>query len=36
MHALQLRFSGGLVGGEGRDVVARFTFHGTYDDQGGV
>jgi hypothetical protein len=36
MHDLQLRFAGGLVEGEGRDVVGRFTFHGTYDDQGGV
>jgi hypothetical protein len=36
MQAFQLRFAGGLVEGEGRDIVGRFTFHGTYDDQGGV
>jgi hypothetical protein len=36
MRGLVLRFAGGAVEGEGRDVVGRFTFHGSYDDQGHV
>ena len=36
MRGLVLRFAGGAVEGEGRDVVGRFTFRGRYDDQGHV
>jgi hypothetical protein len=36
MRGLVLRFAGGAVQGEGRDVVGRFTFRGRYDDQGHV
>ena len=36
MDDLVLFFSGGTVRGEGRDVIGRFTFAGTYDSQGHV
>jgi hypothetical protein len=36
MHGLVLRFAGGAVEGEGRDVIGRFTFRGRYDDRGTV
>ena len=36
MNDLVLRFAGGVVEGEGRDFVGRFTFHGSYDDRGNV
>jgi hypothetical protein len=36
MRGLVLRFAGGAVEGEGRDMVGRFTFRGSYDDQGHV
>ena len=36
MSGLVLRFAGGAVEGEGRDVIGRFTFRGHYDDQGRV
>jgi hypothetical protein len=36
MRGLMLRFTGGAVEGEGRDIVGRFTFRGRYDDQGHV
>jgi hypothetical protein len=36
MTDLELRFTGGLIEGEGRDVIGPFTFHGTYDERGNV
>jgi hypothetical protein len=36
MNDLVLRFADGVVEGEGRDIVGRFTFHGAYDDRGNV
>ncbi len=36
MEAFTLRFAGGEVRGGGRDVIAPFTFHGTYDEQTGT
>jgi hypothetical protein len=36
MRGLVLRFAGGAVEGEGRDIVGRFTFRGRYNDQGHV
>jgi len=36
MTDFNLRFADGRVEGEGRDVVGRFTVHGTSDDQGAV
>ena len=36
MNDFTLRFADGVVEGEGRDVIGRFTFHGTCDDQGNV
>jgi hypothetical protein len=36
MHNLKLEFSSGLIEGEGRDIIGRFTFHGTYDNVGAV
>jgi hypothetical protein len=36
MRDLVLRFDGGLVEGEGVDVIGRFTFLGEYDSQGSV
>ena len=36
MRGLALRFAGGEVEGEGRDVIGRFTFRGRYDGQGHV
>jgi len=36
MNDLVLRFAGGVVEGEGRDFVGRFTFDGSYDDRGNV
>jgi hypothetical protein len=36
MEPLVLRFAGGVVEGEGRDVIGAFTFRGTYDDGGRV
>ena len=36
MNDFLLRFADGVVEGEGRDIVGRFTFRGTYDDQGNV
>jgi hypothetical protein len=36
MRDLVLRFAGGVVEGEGRDVIGAFTFSGAYDEQGRV
>jgi hypothetical protein len=36
MHDLMLSFSNGTISGQGRDVIGRFTFSGTYDTQGNV
>jgi hypothetical protein len=36
MHGLTLRFADGVVEGEGRDIIGRFTFRGNYDDRGAV
>jgi hypothetical protein len=36
MHDLVLRFAGGVIDGEGVDVVGRFTFEGVYDPDGSV
>lgn len=36
MRGLVLRFAGGAVEGEGRDVIGPFTFCGRYDGQGHV
>jgi hypothetical protein len=36
MHDLELHFADGVVRGRGRDIIGRFTFQGTYDNQGGV
>ena len=36
MNDFNLRFAGGAVEGEGRDVVGRFTVRGGYDDRGNV
>jgi hypothetical protein len=36
MNDLTLYFSGGRIAGSGIDVIGRFTFAGTYDNQGGV
>jgi hypothetical protein len=36
MRDLTLRFAEGVVEGEGRDVIGRFTFRGNYDDRGAV
>lgn len=35
MTPFSLRFAAGRIGGEGRDVVGRFTFAGTCDEQTG-
>jgi hypothetical protein len=36
MHDLQLRFEGGVIEGEGRDIIGPFTFRGKYDNRGSV
>ena len=36
MNDLVLRFDRGVVEGEGRDFVGRFTFLGNYDNRGNV
>jgi hypothetical protein len=36
MSDLTLRFADGVVEGEGRDLVGRFTFRGSYDERGNV
>lgn len=36
MSPLTLRFDGGAVSGEGRDMVGPFTFAGEYDEASGV
>jgi hypothetical protein len=36
MGPLVLRFEGGRITGEGRDVVGPFTFAGEYDDRGAI
>src|SRR6184192_4218881 len=36
MQELILRFADGVVTGEGKDVIGRFTFRGTYDQAGTV
>ena len=36
MNDFTLRLADGVVDGEGRDVIGRFTFRGTCDDQGNV
>ena len=36
MNDFTLRFAGGAVEGGGRDIIDRFTFSGTYDEQGNV
>jgi hypothetical protein len=36
MNDFALRFADGVVEGEGRDIVGRFTFRGSYDDRGNV
>jgi hypothetical protein len=36
MTDLVLRFAGGTVQGEGRDVIGAFTFAGNYDEAGRV
>jgi hypothetical protein len=36
MHGLMLRFAEGVVEGEGRDMIGRFTFSGAYDSEGRV
>ncbi len=34
MRDLVLRFADGVVEGEGRDIIGRFTFSGAYDNEG--
>ena len=36
MRKLELRFADGVVEGEGHDIIAPFTFRGTYDERGNV
>ncbi|HEX4612408.1 MAG TPA: hypothetical protein VH092_29710 [Urbifossiella sp.] len=36
MEAFALRFAAGEVTGSGKDVIAPFTFRGSYDEQTGV
>ena len=36
MHDLVLRFRDGMVHGEGRDCIGRFTFQGRYERQGTI
>ena len=36
MTAFSLRFANGRVKGEGKDMVGRFSFEGTYDEQTGA
>ena len=36
MNDFMLRFAGGEVQGEGRDIVGRFTVSGSYDERGNV
>ena len=36
MEAFTLRFAGGEISGHGRDVIAPFTFRGTYDERTGI
>jgi hypothetical protein len=36
MDDLVLHFADGLIDGGGRDVIGRFTFHGTYNEAGEV
>jgi hypothetical protein len=36
MAAFRLRFAGGEVAGGGTDVIAAFTFRGTYDERTGA
>jgi hypothetical protein len=36
MGPLLLRFHDGVIDGEGRDIIGRFTFEGEYDEQGRI
>jgi hypothetical protein len=36
MGPLVLRFHGGVIEGEGRDIVGPFTFEGEYDPHGAI
>lgn len=36
MRDLVLNFSGGMVSGQGHDMVGPFVFSGSYDESGGV